>query len=189
MGVRLRSYEGVEIELSRREPLWDRERILEKSRVLSLLAQEEMAPLSVVFALVEQKMLPAVILHQFACDCVEGVLREETSEGRMPDQRSWDGLTVKRAWLGGTATVEEWQVAMKASREAARERATQKRGVEVANAAADAADDVVYVARALAWAASWAETRAVSQEQRTVKREAFLRAQIGHLRHLVESAA
>jgi hypothetical protein len=77
------------------------------------------------------------ILREFACWCAEGALLGQALRGRPVDPRSWDAITVTRAWMRGEAT--------DAVRDAARD------------AVRDAAGDAVRAAaRAAAWAANWA---------------------------------
>ena len=60
-----------------------------------------------------------IILHEFACWCAEQALKAERKAGREPDERSWAAIRVKRRWLKGQATDEQWEAARAAAREAA----------------------------------------------------------------------
>jgi len=51
------------------------------------------------------------VLHEFACWCAERVLRRERKAGREPDDRSWNAIKTKRAWLDGKATDDELNAA------------------------------------------------------------------------------
>jgi len=89
------------------------------------------------------KILPDKLLHGFACDCAERALLRERNAGREPDKRSWEAVRIKRLWIEGKITDEEWQKA-RAVRAAAR---------IAAGAAAEVAARAA--ARVTAWAATW----------------------------------
>ena len=80
-------------------------------------------------------------LHEFACWCTERALKRERKAGREPDERSWNAIRVKRAWLRGEATDEDLAAARAAALAAARD------------AARDAAWDAAWAAarRGAAW--------------------------------------
>lgn len=102
------------------------------------------------------------IVHEFACWCAERALRRAKST----DQRSWNAIKTKRAWLRGKATDDElfaaaaaaWDVARAAAlaavRDVARD-ASRDAAWAVAMAATRAAARGSAAAAAAAWASAW----------------------------------
>lgn len=64
---------------------------------------------------------PGDLLHWFACDCAQRALLRERSEGRVPDERSWEAVETKRMWLMGRASDQELYDAYQAAKDAASE--------------------------------------------------------------------
>jgi hypothetical protein len=81
-----------------------------------------------LWAALREVLIPAAILHEFACRCAEAALHRERERGHEPDPRCWRAIEVKRAWLRGEASDVElaaaraaaWAVAWDAARAAAR---------------------------------------------------------------------
>lgn len=89
------------------------------------------------------------ILHEFACRVAEDAL---TTAG-ITDERCWNAIKTKRAWLRGETTDEELSAARAVAWAAAWAAA------RAAGAAARAAD------RTVAWAAAWAADRAAARDK------------------------
>jgi len=93
-----------------------------------------------------------------------GLAAAQQVEHLMTDQRSKDALKVKRRWLDGAATDEEFETAREAAWAAARVAAWAARvAAREAAGAARAALEVAGAARAAAGAAAWATARAVGE--------------------------
>ena len=82
------------------------------------------------------------LLHEFACRCAERAL----TNANVTDERSWNAIKVKRAWLKGEATDKELAAAWEAAREAAREAAWAAASAAAWAAARDAARDAAWEA-------------------------------------------
>ena len=59
-------------------------------------------------------------LHSFACWCADRSLSREREVGREPDQRSWNAIAAKRAWLRGEIGDEQLAAAQLAASVATR---------------------------------------------------------------------
>ena len=93
-----------------------------------------------LWAVLREELIPAEILHEFACRVAETVLLKERAVGREPDPRSWAVIEAKRMWLKKEITDDELTAAREAARVAAR-----------------------VAARAAAWVATWAAEAAAGQ--------------------------
>ena len=71
------------------------------------------------WAVLREDLIPAPILHEFACWCAVQALLREREAGREPDPRSWAAIEVKRQWLRGEATNSELAAARAAAWDAA----------------------------------------------------------------------
>jgi hypothetical protein len=116
-----------------------------------------------LWAVLREEFLPAPILHEFACRCAERVLKK----AKVTDERSWNAIKTKRAWLKGEATDEE----LRAARAAAAARAARAAAWDAAAAAAAAAWDAAWDAAAAAardaeWAAGAAAAAAAAAAER-----------------------
>jgi hypothetical protein len=118
-----------------------------------------------LWAVLREELIPAPVLHEFACGCAEQALLSERKAGREPDPRSWTAIETKRRWLRGEAANEELKAAEEAARAAAWE-AARAAAWEAARAAARAAawEAAWEVARAAAWEAAWEAARAATWE-------------------------
>jgi len=83
------------------------------------------------------------LLHEFACRCAEGALKAE----KVTDERCWNAIKVKRAWLAGKATDEELSAANAAC-----------------NAAQDAANAACYAAKSAAHSAAYCAAYCAAQD-------------------------
>ena len=68
----------------------------------------------------------AGLARLFACDCAERALERERSEGREPDERLWDAITVAREYVEGRATQDDLRSAWSAARSAERQWQTDR---------------------------------------------------------------
>lgn len=107
------------------------------------------------------------ILHEFACWCAEDAL----SHVENADERSWNAIKVKRAWLRGEASDAEryaaWSVAWSAARSAAEDAARS-------------------AARSAAWYAAWSAVLAAawSAAEDAARPAAWSAAQEQQVEHL-----
>ena len=99
-----------------------------------ILALDDVSAEDKLWAVLREELIDARILHEFACWCAEDAL----SHVENADERSWNAIKVKRAWLRGEASDAELAAAWSA-----------------AEAAAWSA------ARAAAWSAAWSAARTV----------------------------
>ena len=68
-----------------------------------------------LWAVLREEFIDVPILHEFACRCAEGVLKQMDN----PDPCSVAAIEIKRKWLKGEATDEELTAARDAARAAA----------------------------------------------------------------------
>jgi hypothetical protein len=98
-----------------------------------------------LWAVLREELIPAPVLHEFACWCAEQALMREREAGREPDPRCWAAVETKRRWLRGETTSEELAAARAAARAAAGEAAWA-------------------TAWAAAWEAAWEAAREAARE-------------------------
>lgn len=82
---------------------------------LDILNLYDVSEVDKLWAVLREEFIPAPILHEFACVCVDYAL----SLIETPDPRSIKAVEVKRAWLRGEAIDEELAAACDAALEAA----------------------------------------------------------------------
>ncbi len=138
------------------------------SPLKSILQDRSLSPTQKLQALLESGLCPDEILHSFACDCAERVLRLEQQRGRKPQQASWDAIAIKRRWLRGLATEEERLAAVREARRTAHQASVTQRCYEASTAAADAASEVSYVARSAAWARASVARSAPQEDEESI---------------------
>jgi len=93
-----------------------------------------------LWAVLREEMVPAPVLHEFACRIAEAALSQESMAGREPDPRSWAAIDAKRKWLRGEIGDKELHAAWEAARDVVRE----------------AVQEVAWTtARDIAWNAAW----------------------------------
>ena len=121
----------------------------ERWTALDILALDDVDAKDKLWAVLREELIDARILHEFACWCAEDAL----SHVENADERSWNAIKVKRAWLRGEASDAELAAA-----EATAWSAAKAAAVAAARAAAeDAAEDA-------AWAAAVAAARAAAKD-------------------------
>ena len=106
------------------------------------LPNEQVSAEDKLWAVLREELIPAPVLHEFACRCAEQALSLVDN----PDPRSVADIAAKRAWLKGDISDKQLAAARAAARDAARA------------AARDAA-------QAAAWDASWDAARAAQEKQ------------------------
>ncbi len=104
-----------------------------------------------MWAVLRENLIPAPMLHEFACRCAERALELLPAEQR--DPRSLAAIAAKRAWLRGEITNKRLAAAMDAARDAAWDAAW-----DAASVAASVA------ARVAAWGAQVAMLREMLEE-------------------------
>ena len=111
-----------------------------------------------LWTVLREEMLPADMLHEFACWVAAIESHREREKGREPDPRSWKAVSTKWAWLKGEATDEELAAGAAAAGAVAgvAAEAAAWAAADAAPAAAYAASAAAYAASAAAWAAVWA---------------------------------
>lgn len=87
----------------------------ERWTALDILALDDVDAENKLWAVLREELIDARILHEFACWCAEDALNHVENA----DERSWNAIKVKRAWLRGEASDEELAVAWHAARNAA----------------------------------------------------------------------
>ena len=110
-----------------------------------------------LWAVLREEFLPATILHEFACRCAERALKK----AKVTDERSWNAIKVKRAWLKGEATDEELA--------AARAAAAAAWAAGAAGAAAWAAWAAGAAWAVAAWVAAWAARDTAAAAERKLQ--------------------
>lgn len=83
---------------------------------LTILKDDRIPAEDKLWLLLRDGWLPDRIMHLAACDFAEAALLREREAGREPDERSWNAIKVKRDWLDGKATDEEYAAARDAAR-------------------------------------------------------------------------
>lgn len=89
-----------------KKPLWS---------ALDILRLKKISIDDKFFAVLREELIPAPILHEFACRCAERALARVDN----PDPRSVAAIAAKRAWLKGEITDEQLGAARGAARSAA----------------------------------------------------------------------
>lgn len=89
----------------------------ERWTALDILTLDDVDAEDKLWAVRREELIDARILHEFACWCAEDAL----SHVENADERSWNAIKVKRAWLRGEASDAERAAALDAARAAARE--------------------------------------------------------------------
>lgn len=95
----------------------------ERWRALDILALDDVDAEDKLWAVLREELIDARILHEFACWCAEDAL----SHVENADERSWNAIKVKRAWLRWEASDAEltaarddaWAAALAAAADAA----------------------------------------------------------------------
>ena len=120
------------------------------------LPDDEVSPADKLWAVLREEFVDARTLHEFACICAERAL---TLAG-VKDERCWNAIKAKRAWLRGEISDDELKAASAAAWAAARAAASA-----AAWAAARAAESAAARAAASAAesAAAWAAARAAER--------------------------
>ena len=127
----------------------------ERWTALDILALDDVDAEDKLWAVLREELIDARILHEFACWCAEDAL----SHVENADERSWNAIKVKRAWLRGEVSDAELSVAWSAARAAAWSAARAAAWSAAWSAAADAAWSA---ARSAAWPAAWSAERSVA---------------------------
>ena len=143
----------------------------ERWTALDILALDDVDAEDKLWAVLREELIDARILHEFACWCAEDAL----SHVENADERSWNAIKVKRAWLRGEANDAElavagsaaWAAAVAAARSAAW------------SAARAAAEDV---AKAAAWAAAWSAAKDAAKD---AAEDAAREQQVEHLKGML----
>ena len=88
----------------------------ERWTALDILALDDVDAEDKLWAVLREELIDVRILHEFACWCAEDAL----SHVENADERSWNAIKVKRAWLRGEASDAERSAAEDAARAAER---------------------------------------------------------------------
>ena len=130
----------------------------ERWTALDILALDDVDAEDKLWAVLREELIDARILHEFACWCAEDAL----SHVENADERSWNAIKVKRAWLRGEASDVARSAAWSAARSAARS-AVLDAVLDAARAAARSAERSA--AEAAAWSAAGSAAEAAAREQ------------------------
>ena len=79
----------------------------ERWTALDILALDDVDAEDKLWAVLREELIDARLLHEFACWCAEDAL----SHVENADERSWNAVKVKRAWLRGEASDAELDIA------------------------------------------------------------------------------
>ena len=145
----------------------------ERWAALDILALDDVDAKDKLWVVLREELIDARILHEFACWCAEDAL----SHVENADERSWNAIKVKRAWLRGEASDVElaaegaaaWAAALAAARAAAKDAAKDAAWAAALTAAWAAAKDAARAAAkdaacAAALTAAWAAARAAAKD-------------------------
>ena len=133
------------------------------------LPDDEVSPADKLWAVLREEFIDERTLHEFACICAERAL---TLTGVM-DERCWNAIKAKRAWLRDEISDDElaaaWAAASAAAWDAARGAAwaaawSAVRAAERAAASAAERAAASAAASAAAWAAAWAAASAAERK-------------------------
>lgn len=79
----------------------------ERWTALDILALDDVDAEDKLWAVLREELIDARLLHEFSCWCAEDAL----SHVENADERSWNAVKVKRAWLRGEASDAELDIA------------------------------------------------------------------------------
>ena len=130
----------------------------ERWTALDILALDDVDAEDKLWAVLREELIDVRILHEFACWCAEDAL----SHVENADERSWNAIKVKRAWLRGEASDAERSAAEDAARAAERYVAWSAARSAARSAAWSAARTVC---RAVELDAAWSAAEAAAREQ------------------------
>ena len=146
----------------------------ERWTALDILALDDVDAEDKLWAVLREELIDVRTLHEFACWCAE----EALSHVENADERSWNAIKVKRAWLRGEASDAELSAARAAAWTAARDAAEAAAWIAAGAAIWDVAESSAWyatlttaraaagdTARAAAWYAVLAATRYVARER------------------------
>ena len=124
------------------------------------LPDDEVSPKEKLWAVLREEFIDDYSLHEFACICAERAL----TLADVKDERCWNAIKAKRAWLRGEISDDELKAAWNAASAAAWDAAWAAASAAAwaaARAAARAAASAA--ARAAESAAAWAAARAAER--------------------------
>ena len=124
-----------------------------------------------LWAVLHEELIPAPVMHEFACQFAERALDRVERDGGVVDPCSRAAIETKRRWLRGEASDEELSAARNAAREAAWNAAREAAWSAAREAAREAARNAAWNA---AWSAAWSAVREAAWE---AARDAEQRAQ------------
>ena len=101
------------------------------------LPNEQVSAEDKLWAVLREELIPAPVLHEFACRCAEQALSLVDN----PDPRSVAAVAAKRAWLKGDISDEQLAAAQDAAQDAARAAAQDAAWAAARDAAWAAAQD------------------------------------------------
>ena len=135
----------------------------ERWTALGILALDDVDAEDKLWAVLREELIDARILHEFACWCAEDAL----SHVENADERSWNAIKVKRAWLRGEASDAERSAAEDAARSAAWHSVlavawSAERSAAWSAARSAAEDAARSAARSAAWYAAWSAVLAAA---------------------------
>lgn len=129
---------------------------------MDVLALEEVSAEDRLWAVLREDFISKNVLNEFACLCIEHAL---TIAG-VTDERCWNVINVKRAWLRGEASDDEFVIARDSAFDAARDMEGNDARAAVRAAAKDVASDAAFDE---SWNAAW---YAAADAERAVARYA-----------------
>ncbi len=87
---------------------------------LEIAKCSEIPAIDRLWLLLRPEILPERVLRLFACWCADRALKQEQTNGREPDKRSWEAVRVARRFAADHATRDELSAAESSARSAAR---------------------------------------------------------------------
>ena len=132
---------------------------------LDVLALEEVRAEDRLWAVLREDFMSKNGLYEFALLCAKHAL----ITAKVTDERCWNAIKVKRAWMCGEASDGELVAARAAARAAAREAAR----AAARDAARDAARAAAWDAADAAWASAWDAADAADAARKIKGREGY----------------
>ena len=125
---------------------------------LAILRAAHITAADRLWTVLREEMIPAPILHEFACRSAEWALVLVALGGAEIDPRSAEAIATKRRWLRREASDKELSAARSAAKRAAD--AAWSAAKRAARGAAEAAWSAAEAAGSAAWSAAWSAVEA-----------------------------
>ena len=125
------------------------------------LPDDEVSHRDKLWAVLREEFIDARTLHEFACICAERAL----TLADVKDERCWNAIKAKRAWLRDEISDDELDAARAAASAAAWDAASAAAWAAARDAARDASSAAARAGEwVAAWAAAWAAARDAARD-------------------------